>query len=510
MKRFHLYLLAVIVCLVLQPWAMAVDKIELHDAANILNALQARAGGDSNVNLLRGVLGLDEHTTLSLLRQNATRDLTHSRYQVMFHNIPVWGMEVIMTEDANNRVVRLHGTAVTGIGRDVTNFTPAFDAQTALNSMKTHHSTQAGRASWLYENETSNLVIYINAENRAALSYAVSFFADVEEGGQPTRPYFFVDAQTGNIIFQFEGLTYENGTGPGGNQKTGMYEYGKEYKPFEVSFANGNSSMVNANVKTVNLNHGTSGSTTYSYSGTRNTFKEINGAFCPINDAHYFGGVVFGLYKDWYNAAPLTFQLMLRVHYSNSYENAFWNGSSMTFGDGKNRFYPLISLDVVTHEVSHGFTEQNSGLVYSGQSGGINETFSDIAGEAAEYYMRGTNDWMVGAEIFKASGALRYLDDPTKDGRSIGSAKNYTNGMDVHYSSGVFNKAFYVLANRPGWNTRKAFDVFVKANQTYWTSSATFVSGAAGVRDAAKELNYPTPHVVAAFAAVDVVINDIE
>ncbi|MBO7942914.1 M4 family metallopeptidase, partial [Streptomyces sp. S9] len=121
----------------------------------------------------------------------------------------------------------------------------------------------------------------------------------------------------------------------------------------------------------------------------------------------------------------LTFQLTMRVHYSNSYENAFWDGSAMTFGDGATTFYPLVSLDVSAHEVSHGFTEQQSGLVYSGQSGGINEAFSDMAGEAAEYYMNGTNDFLVGAQIFKASGALRYMDDPTRDGRSIGHASNY-------------------------------------------------------------------------------------
>ena len=154
--------------------------------------------------------------------------------------------------------------------------------------------------------------------------------------------------------------------------------------------------------------------------------------------------------------------------------------------------------------MSHGFTSQNSGLIYNNQSGGINEAFSDIAGEAAEYYMTGTNDLQIGAHIFKSTGALRYMDDPTKDGKSIGSANDFTSGMNVHYSSGVYNKAFYVLAHRPGWNTKKAFDVFVKANQVYWTGSTNFVSGAKGVVDAAKDYGYNTADVVAAFAAVDV------
>jgi hypothetical protein len=89
----------------------------------------------------------------------------------------------------------------------------------------------------------------------------------------------------------------------------------------------------------------------------------------------------------------------MKVHYSTSYENAFWDGSAMTFGDGASTFYPLVSLDVASHEVSHGFTSQNSNLTYSGQSGGINEAYSDIAGEAAEYYMKGTNDFLVGGHL---------------------------------------------------------------------------------------------------------------
>nr|WP_269808963.1 hypothetical protein [Enterovibrio nigricans] len=87
------------------------------------------------------------------------------------------------------------------------------------------------------------------------------------------------------------------------------------------------------------------------------------------------------MYQDWLNLSPLSFQLVMRVHYSSNYENAFWDGSAMTFGDGFSRFYPLVDVNVSAHEVSHGFTDQNSDLIYSGMSGGINEAFSDIAGK---------------------------------------------------------------------------------------------------------------------------------
>ena len=73
----------------------------------------------------------------------------------------------------------------------------------------------------------------------------------------------------------------------------------------------------------------------------RNTHKEINGAHSPLNDAHYFGGVVYDMYEQWFNTAPLTFQLQMKVHYNNNYENAFWDGTAMTFGDGQNYFLPF-------------------------------------------------------------------------------------------------------------------------------------------------------------------------
>ncbi len=302
----------------------------------------------------------------------------------------------------------------------------------------------------------------------------------------------------------------KNGDGPGGNEKTGLYYYGVDYGSLTLKTDAGQCEMLTNNVKTVHLYNGTSGNTAYRYSDGNNCYQDsdpANGAYSPLNDAHYFGGVVYDMYQEYLGVAPLTFQLSMRVHYSTNYENAFWDGSAMTFGDGYSYFYPLVSLDVSAHEVSHGFTEQNSNLIYSGQSGGMNESFSDIAGEAAEFFMKGMADFEVGADIFKGSGALRYMDDPTLDGQSIGHVANYTNNMDVHYSSGIFNKAFYELAVTNGWGVPKAFQVFAWANMNCWTPDSTFQEGAQCVLDETVNQNspdYPATGVVAAFAKVGI------
>ena len=119
-----------------------------------------------------------------------------------------------------------------------------------------------------------------------------------------------------------------------------------------------------------------------------------------------------------------------------------------------------------------------------------------MGGEATEYYWKGTNDFLVGQEIFKAPPVgLRYMCNPTQDGGSIDSAANYTSSLDVHYSSGVYNKAFCTLAKTSGWNTPTAFKVFARANALYWTPSSTFVSGACGMLTAATDLGLSTANV---------------
>src|SRR3546814_13034810 len=94
--------------------------------------------------------------------------------------------------------------------------------------------------------------------------------------------------------------------------------------------------------------------------------------------------------------------------------------------------------------------------------------------------------------------------NPPQDGASIGHADDYYSGMDVHYSSGVYNKAFYLLANKSGWNTETAFQAFARANRDYWTASTDFDQGACGVEQAATDLGFSEADVASAFSSVGV------
>ena len=447
-------------------------------------------------------LGLDADSRLQLIDRKTDLGVRNHRYQQTFRGLPIFGEHVVVNEDDSGNVSTLFGRKVDGLASEIPAAKPRLSASRALTLAKA--AGLGNRQGFMRtRDEQSQLMIHIDDSGHARKAYVVSYFADTAKGGSPTRPTVIVDADTGRVLQQFDNLQHALiGTGPGGNAKTGQYEYGTNYGFMDVTQSGTTCTMTNTNVKTVNLNHGTTGTTAFAYTCPRNTVKVINGAYSPLNDAHYFGKVIFNMYQAYMGQAPLTFQLMMRVHYSTGYENAFWDGSSMTFGDGATTFYPLVSLDVAAHEVSHGYTSQNSNLTYSGQSGGINEAYSDIAGEAAEYYMKGTNDFLVGAQIFKAAGALRYMANPPQDGVSIANTANYYAGLDVHYSSGIYNKAFYTLATKPGWNTQKAFQVFARANDLYWTASTDFNQGVCGVQTAASNLGYAVADVTAAFTAV--------
>jgi vibriolysin len=422
-----------------------------------------------------------------------------ARFEQQFNGVPVWNNPVT-ADHIKGRYTHWQGYYLTHLSNDIKSVHPILSKEKVLELLKTKFKAKDSY------NEKATMYVLAGKHQKATLSYLVSF---VIPGKTPQRPHALINANTGKILRQWEGLTTnKQANGPGGNQKTGRYVYGQDFQSMMVST---DCRMITDNVQTINLNHQTSGGQIFQFNNCGSTpyndYKQINGAYSPINDAHFFGNVVFNLYSDWYQSAPLRFNLTMRVHYSQNYENAFWDGRQMTFGDGASYFYPLVSLDVVSHEVSHGFTEQNSGLVYENQSGGINEAFSDMAGEAAKYYNNsGQNNWLVGEQILKgpAGSAMRYFEDPTRDGRSIGHASDYYPGIDVHFSSGVFNRAFFLIANTSNWNTRKAFDTMVLANEMYWSEDATFESAACGVKRATSDLGYDTSAIVEAFDTVGV------
>ncbi len=142
-----------------------------------------------------------------------------------------------------------------------------------------------------------------------------------------------------------------------------------------------------------------------------------------------------------------------RVHYGSKYNNAYWQDSCfcMTYGDGDGTtFNPFDSLDVAGHEMSHGVTAATAKLVYSGESGGLNEANSDIFGTAVEFFANNAmqpGNYLIGERLYKATGkSLRSMIQPSSDGVSADCYYAGAGSLDVHYSSGIANHFFYLLA----------------------------------------------------------------
>ncbi|MCH9648753.1 MAG: pre-peptidase C-terminal domain-containing protein [Deltaproteobacteria bacterium] len=240
-------------------------------------------------------------------------------------------------------------------------------------------------------------------------------------------------------------------------------------------------------------------------------------------DAHDNSSITYDYYLAKFGRDSLNgsgFALRSTVHYQNNYNNAFWNGSQMVYGDGDGTtFSPLSgSLDVVAHELTHGVTEFESNLIYARESGGINEALSDIFGAAAEAWSDGAisaSTWLLGEDIYTPNGpsndALRYINNPTADGYSKdyyperlypGSCtpSNSNDQCGVHGNSGIANMAFYLMVQGgthprgvtsnsvPALGMSKAEQIFYRAQTSYLTSSSDFSALRTATAQAAQDL----------------------
>ena len=229
-----------------------------------------------------------------------------------------------------------------------------------------------------------------------------------------------------------------------------------------------------------------------------------------VINAYDSAGQVRNYFKQVLNRNSIdnrALDLVLNVHFSTNFNNAFWDGDEMTFGDGDGVIFSGFarSLDVVAHELAHGVTQFASGLVYQDESGALNEHFSDVFGTAITQWANGENpedaDWLIGDEIMGPDlygEALRSMRDPGtaydnpiigKDPQPAHYADRYTGTGDnggVHINSGIPNRAFYLSASELG-DTQVAARIWYHSLHFLRTTS-TFAQAATQVADSARIL----------------------
>ncbi len=238
-----------------------------------------------------------------------------------------------------------------------------------------------------------------------------------------------------------------------------------------------------------------------------------------VNEAYDGAGTTYDLYYDTYGRNSLDnngLRLDSTVHYQKGYDNAFWDGQQMVYGDGDedlpvserlfNRF--TIAIDVIGHELTHGVTQFTANLAYSQQSGSLNESISDVFGSLVKQYQlkqtAAQADWLIGAGLFTSNVngvAIRSMkapgtayDDPVlgKDPQPA-SMKDYVTTVEdnggVHINSGIPNHAFYVTSIEiGGYAWEKAGQIWYKTLTEKLTAQSNFQNAADLTYAAAGEL----------------------
>ncbi len=333
---------------------------------------------------------------------------------------------------------------------------------------------------------------FLNGGNDRKLHLAYSFNIYAME--PLSRQTVFVDATTGKILFSNSEIKHTAATGHSLYSQTVPMQtahIGAIYELFDSTRGNG--------VHTLNMNHGTNyGTATEITSATTNFPTAV--ADSTAVDAHWGGEMVYDYWLtqqgrlSWDNLNGILLQY---VHYSNNYDNAYWDGVEMTYGDGSGcaggGFTSLTSLDVTGHEIGHGVCDATAALVYASESGAINEGLSDCWGATIEHWAdphetdaHAKQYWKIGEEIGCGT-PLRSMDFPHNEGNpdTYGTTDpNWINvvgctpggGNDqcgVHTNSGVTNKWYYlVVTGGIGTNTMgNAYNV----NAIGWTEAANIL-----------------------------------
>ena len=365
--------------------------------------------------------------------------------------------------------------------------------------------------------------------------YELAYLVQTRMLNRASQPVYYdtiVSAADGHVIKQWKALKTVIGTG--NSQYNGTV-------PISTTLSGSTYSMIDPTRGTggafgamaiTNANHGSSAGAIYTNS--TNTWGDgqqyiAGGSTTNANGQTAGVNALWGLMNTydmlkntlgWQSLDGNNTATYIAAHVFNNYDNAFYDDTCrcMFIGDGSS-FLSLGAIDVIGHEMSHGVTAATSNLTYSGESGGLNESNSDIGGEAVEAYARagGTggsipnsgNDWLVGREISRSGTPLRWMYKPSKDGSSPNAWSSGIGGLDVHYSSGPNNRMFYFLSQgsnsnsssdfysaylnktplaMTGIGTDRAYRIWFNALTTKFTASTNYADARNKVLQSAQEL----------------------
>ncbi|MBK8845119.1 MAG: M4 family metallopeptidase [Bacteroidetes bacterium] len=417
---------------------------------------------------LKPILGIGNDDSFILQRSDADNlGFTHHRYQQHYKAIMVETGEFILHEKGN-AVLHANGEFLSEIDLNVV---PTISKENSIliakaeigalkykweitGEQKWHKQVSGNQQATLYP--VPELVIIKNPDSESKNKYLLCWKMDIYAHEPMSRDFVYVDAQSGNVVKKINRICEFVSTG------TALTKY-SGWQTIKTDSLNASSFRLRdyshaANIFTYDMNKGTNYGAAVDFTDNDNVWDSITNQDNAAYDAHHGAIATYEYFLNVHNrnsfnnaGAPL----ISYIHYSNNYNNAFWNGSVMTYGDGNGvTFSPLTTIDVCGHELTHGVTGNSSNLIYSYESGALNESFSDIFGTCVDFYaLPGTANWLIGDQCYTpatSGDALRFMNNPNaaSDPDTYLGSFWYSGTGDnggVHINSGVQNFWFYLL-----------------------------------------------------------------
>ncbi|MCO6161957.1 M4 family metallopeptidase [Flavobacterium sp. NRK F7] len=494
-----------------------------------------------NLNLKSGF------TFQKIKEENDNLGFSHEKYQLFYNNVKI-EFATYTINSKGGRVVSMNGEIY---NPTKININPTISPNVALEAAKkATHS-----ASFLWENtKEAALIGYSKPQGELVLlpelesigvegvepQLQLAYKFDIYATNPISRADVYVDAKTGKVLFYNATIKHATNFGHGSahlfesnHACSDLKNPEKIAKAFEALVSgtaatrysgsqsiettlSGGSYILKDNtrgngVNTYDLNKSTNYNSAVNFTDNDNNWttaehstNKDNGAL----DAHWGAEKTYDYWSAVHNRNSFNNSgaaINSYVHYSSNYDNAFWDGSRMTYGDGSGTYFDILTaLDVAAHEIGHAVCTYTANLAYQRESGALNEAFSDIWGAAVEYYAApNKSTWLIGEDIERRSGhlALRSMSDPNSEGQpdtyggtywtnpNCGTPTQSNDYCGVHRNSGVLNHWFYILTvgksgtndigntyNVTGIGIDKAAKIAYRLESVYLSANSTFAN----------------------------------
>jgi bacillolysin/thermolysin len=467
------------------------DKVQITEK-DILAYLEQNKSSFTNIS------GANNFKIVSMEKDNL--GYTKVKVSQSINDIPIRGSEIILHLDKDGVIKNV-------IGSINKNYKPLDNMK--IQALSPNQAIDIAKKQFTYtalmkEPQAQKQIII--KDGAPTLIYSVNiYYTEPDIGNWDV----LIDGVSGNIISKVSNIRYDGastGTGKavdGSTKSLNLYTVGKSYEMIDATKAmSGKIKTYSANNRQVEPGN--------LVTNTTNTFNTES--LKASVSAHYYAGVVYDFYKNLFGRNSIDnngMNIISTTHYGKSYDNAYWDGSQMVYGDGDGTEFTYLSgdLDVVAHELTHGVTQYTANLDYNNQSGALNESFSDVLGVLVETYDKynvknggswnfNAGDWVVGAAIYTPNtpgDALRSLANPTLYNQPD-NMNNYVSSSDdesgdyggVHTNSGITNKAAFLVAKSIGCNKTSA--IYYRALTSYLTSNSDFSAARNALVSAASDL----------------------